>query len=119
MRQSPWVLSLVVLLGLAVLVAAVAMALSFSPFQAMSELPTVTPPSPGEPTLSPEALAMRAAPTATPGSPPSPPPSPTSTFPLTPRPTPTPVTASGHQGFLIKSRRATADRFEHASKSGQ
>jgi len=24
-----------------------------------------------------------------------------------------------NQGFLIKNRRATADRFEHANKSGQ
>jgi formylglycine-generating enzyme required for sulfatase activity len=132
MRRSPWMLALVVLLGLAVLVVAVAMALSFSPFQPMLSsptaspatstvassptslpasptatpvpvltnrpatvaLPTVTPPGPGEPTLPPEALAMRAAPTATPGVHPSPTPMPTSTPTRTPLPTPTPLFAT-------------------------
>jgi len=55
------------------------------------DLPTVTPPAPGEPTVPPEALAMRAAPTATPGDPPPPPPTPTPTSYPTPKPTPTPV----------------------------
>ncbi len=54
-------------------------------------LPTVTSPSPGEPTLPSEALAMQSAPTATP-SPIPPPPSPTQTL----IPTPTPVPATGY-----------------------
>ncbi|MGC8947570.1 MAG: formylglycine-generating enzyme family protein, partial [Anaerolineae bacterium] len=48
-------------------------------------LPTVTPPGPGEPTVPPEALRMRAAPTATRGRPPATP------TPLTPVPSPTPL----------------------------
>jgi formylglycine-generating enzyme required for sulfatase activity len=55
------------------------------------DLPTVTPPAHGEPTVPAEALAMRAAPTATP----SPiPPSPTSTLSPTPTFTPAPATGS-------------------------
>ena len=53
--------------------------------------PTVTPPAPGEPTILPEALAMRAAPTATPSPIP-----PTPTFTPSPTPTFTPVPATGH-----------------------
>ncbi len=61
---------------------------SILPTSAWSHLPTVTPPGPGEPTVPPEALTMRAAPTATPGAPPLyPSPIPTPTWP----PTPTPV----------------------------
>ncbi len=59
-------------------------------------LPTVTPPGPGEPTLPPDALAMQAAPTATPGSPPSSSLVATLTFSSTPLPTPTPVSPVGH-----------------------
>ena len=60
-------------------------------------LPTVTPPGPGEPTLPPEALAMRAAPTATPSpSPPTPTLTPTPTTTPTPISTPRPVPATGH-----------------------
>ncbi|HNT78691.1 MAG TPA: SUMF1/EgtB/PvdO family nonheme iron enzyme [Anaerolineae bacterium] len=56
-----------------------------------SDLPTVTPPAPGEPTVPAEALAMRVAPTATPSPIPlSPTPSPTAT------PTATPVPATGY-----------------------
>jgi formylglycine-generating enzyme required for sulfatase activity len=58
-------------------------------------LPTVTPPGPDEPTVPPEAQAMRAAPTATPGTPPTLTPLPTSTPTSTPDPTPTPVPATG------------------------
>ncbi|MEJ5312458.1 MAG: SUMF1/EgtB/PvdO family nonheme iron enzyme, partial [Anaerolineae bacterium] len=57
---------------------------------------TVTPPAPGEPTVPPEAQAMRAAPTATP----SPiPPTPTST--PSPTPTFTPVPATGHDDVAM------------------
>lgn len=64
-------------------------------------LPTVTPPAPGEPTVPAEALAMRAAPTATPGAPPTltPLPTPIATFTLIP--TPTPVLSSGHDDVLM------------------
>jgi len=58
-------------------------------------LPTVTPPGPGEPTVPPEALVMRAAPTATPGEPPTLTPLPTLTPTQTPLPTPTPVPMGG------------------------
>ena len=60
-----------------------------------ASLLTVTPPGPGEPTVPPEALAMRAAPTATPGEPPTLAPLPTPTPTVTPEPTPIPVPATG------------------------
>ena len=66
------------------------------PISDWGALPTVTPPGPGEPTLPPEALAMRAAPTPTPSPiPPPPTPTPTST------PTPTPVPATGHDAVEL------------------
>lgn len=68
---------------------------SLPPTIAWEDLPTVTPPGPSEPTLPPEALAMRAAPTATPGSQPTMTPLPTRTPTSTPEPMPAPVPATG------------------------
>ena len=65
--------------------------------------PTVTPPAPGEPTIPAEALAMRAAPTATPGAPPTLTPLPTPTPTRTPRPTPTPVPATGRDDAPMRT----------------
>jgi hypothetical protein len=58
------------------------------PTIAWEDLPTVTPPGLGEPTLLPEALAMYAAPTATPGVPSLPLPSAVPKPTVTPFPTP-------------------------------
>ncbi len=66
-----------------------------------SDLPTVTPPAPGEPTVPAKALAMRAAPTATPGNPPTPTPLPTPTPTQTPLPTPTSVSVGGADDVLM------------------
>ncbi len=110
MKPKPWLYALMAIVALALLLTAflllrptappspVSASPSPTPTAAIppatpdwSHLPTVTPPGPGEPTVPPEALAMRAAPTATP-SPIPPPPSPTPT----PTPTPTPVPPTGY-----------------------
>lgn len=67
----------------------------------LSNLPTVTPPGPDEPTVPPEALSMRAAPASTPGEPPTLIPPPTLTTTSTPAPTPTPVPATGSDDVPI------------------
>ncbi len=112
MKHKPWLYALLALAALVVLLTAFLLLrptappppVSLSPTLPLSpapptadwgDLPTVTPPGPGEPTVPPEALTMRAAPTATPGQPPTltplPPPTPTPT----PEPTPIPVPAAG------------------------
>ncbi len=110
MKRKPWLFA-IALIALAVLAAALLLRppaphppVSASPTPTVSpsptallptpdwsRLPTVTPPGPGEPTLPPEALAMRAAPTATPGPMPISLLSPTPTPTKTPFPTPIPL----------------------------
>ncbi len=136
MKRKIWLLIMITLVFVAALVAALFLPRFFSspaspstlspgslvsPSQAAlttgwGDLPTVTPPGPGEPTLPPEALAMRTAPTATPS------PIPPSPFPTqTPAPTPTPVPATGHDDvpmvkvpageFLMGNTREDIRRF--------
>ena len=103
--RIPWIPAIIALAALAVLAAILLLRRPSAPplptpsapppTPDWSHLPTVTPPGPGEPTVPPEALRMRAAPTATPGQPPTLTPLPTPTPTPTPLPTPTPVPAAG------------------------